>query len=172
MRYRVPVRQEEQVGVRVLQPSKRIIRRELLGGCLIIALGIAVILGGYSYQVGTLSRMGPGLFPIILGFLLVILGALMLITVKALPPDDEADDAGPSQWRGWGCILAGLFAFILFGKYGGLAPATFALVFISALGDREHTVRSALILAAGVTVVGALIFSWGLQLQFPLFRWG
>ncbi|MEI2418204.1 tripartite tricarboxylate transporter TctB family protein [Orrella sp. JC864] len=155
-----------------MQPSKRIIRRELLGAGLVIALGIAVIIGGYSYQVGTLSRMGPGMFPILLGFLLVFLGVLMLISIKALPPDDEEDDTGPPQWRGWGCILAGLIAFMFFGKYGGLAPATFALVFISALGDREHTLRSALLLAVGVTIVGALIFSWGLQLQFPLFRWG
>ncbi len=51
-------------------------------------------------------------------------------------------------------------------------PATFALVFISALGDRQHTLRSAALLAAGVTVLGVAVFSWALQLQFPLFRWG
>ena len=36
--------------------------------------------------------------------------------------------------------------FILLGKYGGLVPATFALVFISAMGDRQHTPRSAALL--------------------------
>lgn len=63
-------------------------------------------------------------------------------------------------------------AFILIGKFGGLVPATFALVFISAMGDRQHTVRSAALLAVGVTLLGVAVFSWALQLQFPLFRWG
>lgn len=63
-------------------------------------------------------------------------------------------------------------AFILLGKYGGLVPATFALVFIAAMGDRQHTVRSAALLAVGVTILGIAVFSWALQLQFPLFRWG
>ncbi len=136
------------------------------------ALGVAVILGGNLYNVGSLSRMGPGLFPIILGCLLVLMGGLIVLGAKALPPDDEEEDLGAPEWRGWACILGGLVAFMFFGKWGGLVPATFALVFISAMGDREHTLKTALLLALGVTVVGSLIFSWGLQLQFPLFRWG
>ncbi|MCJ9712140.1 tripartite tricarboxylate transporter TctB family protein, partial [Bordetella hinzii] len=76
------------------------------------------------------------------------------------------------QWRGWGCITGGLAAFMLLGQYGGLVPATLGLVFISALGDRQHTIKSAALLAVGVTLLGVAIFSWGLQLQFPLFRWG
>lgn len=40
------------------------------------------------------------------------------------------------------------------------------------MGDREHTPRSAAILAAAVTVISVVVFSWGLQLKFPLFRWG
>ena len=50
--------------------------------------------------------------------------------------------------------------------------ATFAIVFISALGDRRNTVKSAFLLAAAMVVVCLIVFSWGLQLQFPLFRWG
>ena len=56
--------------------------------------------------------------------------------------------------------------------HGGLVPATFALVFISALGDRTHTLRSALLLSVFVTAIGIVIFSWGLELQFPMFSWG
>src|SRR5690606_5240947 len=88
--------------------------------------------------------------------------------------DDEADETltAPPDWRGWLCIIGGVVAFIAVGKYGGLIPATLALVFISALGDRTHTLLSALALAVFVTILGVVIFSWGLDLQFPLFRWG
>ena len=50
-------------------------------------------------------------------------------------------------------------------------PATFAAVFISALGDRTNSVRDAALLAAGITIAGVLIFSLGLKLSFPLFTW-
>ncbi|VFR61319.1 Tricarboxylate transport protein TctB [plant metagenome] len=154
----------------VVPPS--VMRREWWAGGIMIGLGIAVVIGGNLYQVGSLSRMGPGLFPIILGVLLALMGVLIIVTAKTLPPDEEGDEMGPPEWRGWACILGGLVAFMILGRYGGLVPATFALVFIAAMGDREHNWRTALLLALGVTVVGCAIFSWGLQLQFPLLRWG
>ncbi|MNT87566.1 Tripartite tricarboxylate transporter TctB family protein [compost metagenome] len=54
----------------------------------------------------------------------------------------------------------------------GFLPATFALVFVSALGDTSNSIKSAAILAIAMTVFGALVFSWALQLQFPMLRWG
>jgi hypothetical protein len=119
--------------------------------------------------------MEPGLFPAMLGVLLILLG---LAIAKGAPStlnkhtDGGVEEIAPSQWRGWSCIIGALLAFILVGKFGGLIPATFVLVLVSAMGDRKHTLRSAVTLAAAITVVGVLVFSWGLQLQFPLFRWG
>ncbi|EWM44845.1 tripartite tricarboxylate transporter TctB family protein [Bordetella holmesii 70147] len=136
-----------------------------------IVLGLGAFALATTYQLGTLGRMGPGMFPAILGALLALLGVAIWRTRRQ---DGAETDAGPapSQWRGWACITAGLLTFILLGQYGGLIPATFGLVFISALGDRQHTLKTAALLAAGVTALGVAIFSWGLQLQFPLFRWG
>ena len=113
------------------------------------------------------------MFPMILGVLLALLGAAIVRAGYApQAADEEAEvDAAP-DWRGWGCIIGGLLAFIALGKFGGLVPATLALVFISAMGDRQHTVKSAALLSVGVTLLGLAVFSWGLQLQFPLFRWG
>ena len=48
-------------------------------------------------------------------------------------------------------------------------PATFAIVFISALGDKMNTWKSAAILGAGVVAVAIVVFWWALQMQFPLF---
>jgi len=45
-------------------------------------------------------------------------------------------------------------------------------VFISAMGDKEHSWLTALLLSIFVTLLGVVIFSWGLELQFPLFTWG
>lgn len=139
---------------------------------LLCALGLGVVLQGSTYTMGSLSRMGPGYFPVALGVLLIFLGLLCLFSSGLSEDDEEDDHMGPPEWRGWLCIISGVFAFIVLGKYGGLVPATLTLVFISALGDRTHTLLSALALSIFVTLIGVLIFSWGLELQFPLFRWG
>lgn len=149
-------------------------RQDLLGGLVMIAIGVLAMLVGQQYSIGTLARMGPGFFPVALGAILAVLGILIMLTaddVGAPDPDGEQEE-GPPQWRGWACIILGMVAFIVLGGLAGLVPATFALVFISALGDTDQTVPRALLLALGVTAAGAFIFTSLLELQFPLFRWG
>ena len=53
----------------------------------------------------------------------------------------------PPEWRGGFCIGASIVAFVVLGKYGSLLLATFAIVFISALGDRQNTVARAAVLS-------------------------
>ena len=74
--------------------------------------------------------------------------------------------------RSWLCICTGIVAFIVIGEYGGLLPATFAIVFISALGDRQNSLLTAVLLALFMTLICFVVFWWLLQVQFPLFRWG
>jgi uncharacterized membrane protein len=132
-----------------------------------------VTLNATSYNTGTLMHMGPGMFPFILGIVLTFIGVLILGTALVTPlSEDEAILPKNREWRGWGCILAGPILFIIFGEFFGMAPATFACVFVSALGDRTATLKGSIVLAACVTFVGCLIFGYVLQLPFPIFRWG
>ncbi|OZI41124.1 hypothetical protein CEG14_01220 [Bordetella genomosp. 1] len=140
--------------------------------------GALTILEASSYQVGELARMGPGYFPLLVGCFLVVLGILVPLS----PDPDEVQEEmleehlpQPSRRervRGMACIAAGIAAFIVFGSLFGFLPATFALVFLSAMGDTSNSVRSAAILALAMSLFGAVVFSWALQLQFPMFRWG
>jgi hypothetical protein len=84
----------------------------------------------------------------------------------------ETAQRQPSQWRGWICIILGVAAFPVIGKYGGFVPATFAIVFISALGERENTWRGITLLALAMVAFCIGVFWWGLNIQFPLFGWG
>ena len=156
-----------------MQSRRSVIKREAWAAGTMIVLGRGAIAQATTYTLGSLARMGPGLFPAILGVLLVLLGLIIArMAYSPMVTEEDAEEIPPPEWRGWGCIIGGLMTFILLGKYGGLVPATFALVFISAMGDRQHTPRSAALLAVGVTILGVAVFSWALQLQFPLFRWG
>ena len=161
-------------------------RRDLIGAALMIVLGIVVTTVGVGYRMGSLTNMGAGYVPVVLGTLLIVMGALIAITgfagrgVKAAPlvtPVVEAAHVpsapgeSPWQWRGWICILGGVAAFVLAGEHLGLVPAIFSAVFLSALGDTKNSWRDCFLLALGITVAGVAIFSFGLKLTFPLFTW-
>ena len=150
-------------------------RRDYYGGGLMVLIGVGAVIQGISYRVGTLTQMGSGFFPVSLGVILTVLGALIAGNARRARPETvltEEDDFQPRErpeWRGWLCILAGISSFAIIGPYGGLLLATFATVFISALGDRNNTWRSALVLAVIMSLIAFLVFWWALQLQIPLF---
>jgi hypothetical protein len=146
--------------------------KDYYGGGLMFLLGVGTIWKGLDYKVGTLSRMGPGYFPVAVGAILALMGILIALGARSSAPAKPGKKAHPPEWRGWLCIVAANIAFIVLGRYGGLLPATFAVVFISALGDRQNTLKSAFVLALAMVVVCVIVFWWALQLQFPLFRWG
>jgi Tripartite tricarboxylate transporter TctB family len=155
--------------------------RDYYGGGLMLLFGLAAVWAGASYRIGSLERMGPGFFPVALGVILALTGVAIMIGAAAnaiaegkeegKEADQEANLLHP-EWRGWICISLSIVAFVVLGKYGGLVPATFGVVFISAMGDRQNTVKSALILAAAMCLVCVAIFWYALQVQFPLFQWG
>jgi len=150
-------------------------QRELRSAGLMLAIGVATIIGGTSYSVGTLARMGPGYYPILLGGLLCLVSLLMLMSPS--PPDDMAQQkqqkvkAAP-EYRAWACVAGGVTVFILLGRYAGLVPATFGLVFVSAMGERRNTWATATALGLGMSALAVLVFSMLLKIQFPLFMWG
>jgi hypothetical protein len=149
--------------------------KDYYGGGLMLLLGLGAIWQGFDYQIGTLSRMGPGYFPVAIGAILALMGILIMagaISQSANGAEHDVKTSHPPEWRGWSCIIAANIAFVVLGRYGGLLPATFAVVFISALGDRQNSLKNACLLAIAMVVVCLIVFAWALQLQFPLFRWG
>jgi len=145
--------------------------RDQAGGALMIAVGLGAIIEGQTYSFGSLARMGPGFFPVVLGALLGLVGVAIAASAKPTQAPKEGT-VYKADWRGWGCIALSLALFIILGRYGGLLPATFAVVFVSALGDRRNSVKNAFVLAVAIVAVCVTVF-WGLlQLQFPLFTWG
>lgn len=147
------------------------IKRDYFGGALMVLIGFITANEGRTYELGTLQRMGPGYFPVALGVLLIFLGLLIAGTAST-GSNEGVEELPHTEWRGWIAIIAGPAAFILLGQYFGLLPATFACVFISALGDRQMTFKAAAVLSACVAVFGVLLFSYGLKISMPILTWG
>jgi hypothetical protein len=137
-------------------------------------LGLGIALKGATYRLGTLMHMGPGFFPTSLGVLLVLIG--IAIAAAGMAPSEGEEDQSilpeHPEWWAWFCILMSPVLFILFGSYFGMIPGTFACVFIAALGDRNKTWKSVLILSTVVTVFGVVLFSYFLQVPMPILTWG
>lgn len=149
-------------------------KKDYYGGALLILVGLATVVASTHYHIGELARMGPGFFPCAIGVLLAITGALVAINAE-----DEVDSTVPAghahgmpDMRGAVCIVLATLAFLFLGEFTGLLPATFAIVFISALGDRMNTVKQALILSLAMCAIAIVVFWWALQLQLPLVKWG
>ncbi len=149
--------------------------KDYYSGALMVVIGLSAAYAGTTYDVGTLTNMGAGFFPVAVGTLLAFIGILIAMSAKDLPaPALSTTDAHSRlpDLRGAVCIIAGTLAFILLGKYGGLIPATFAIVFISALGDRTNTLFRAAALSIVMCAIALVVFSWALKLQLAPFAWG
>jgi hypothetical protein len=160
------------------------IGKDRLGGVLMVLTGAGAAQQGITYSLGTLAAPGPGLFPGALGVLLMLVGLAIAVTgtrksaaasaaESALASAEAArpEPAPRPEWRGWFCIVLSIVAFIVLGSHGGLVPASFAVAFIAALGDRDNTLLSAGMLGVAMAVVSVVVFWWLLQLQLPLFQW-
>jgi len=142
-----------------------------------VLIGIATAWASFNYSIGTLARMGPGYFPLILGVSLIVLAVLLIVTPDSAEEVQADAEREPflammrRRMRVWGAIAGGMIAFIVIGRFGGLVPATFALIFVAALGDPDNSVKASFWLAVGVVTFAVLVFHYGMQLQFPLFSW-
>jgi hypothetical protein len=153
--------------------------RSFCGGLILVLIGLGAAFQARTYGVGTVDNMGAGFFPVALGIILALTGIVELgsaMTRNArLQAARDAEQAGPHhppEWRGWICICLSVIVFALLCEYTGLVPATFACVVVAGIADRDNSLRDILLLAAGITLAGAVVFWWGLGITIPLFSAG
>ncbi|HUF20460.1 MAG TPA: tripartite tricarboxylate transporter TctB family protein [Burkholderiales bacterium] len=139
---------------------------DVIGGMLLIAVGLYFAIQAGAYDLGTLRRMGPGFFPRTLGIFLVGLG--LLIAALALLREGELPKP---RLRPFVAILGGILAFAVSVEWVGMVPATFLLVGISALAEPAARPLPTLILAVALSTIAVVIFSQGLSIPLPAYRW-
>lgn len=145
-------------------------RRDVLLGLLSFALGAATLfyaLGNYS--TGTIARIGPALFPALIGSFLCVLGLAQVAT--AVLSGRAAAEAGPGvAWRPICCILLSVLGFAFIVDKFGLIPAAAAAVVIAGFGNPALSLAQKGALAAVLSIGAWLVFSVGLGLNLPAFK--
>ncbi len=141
--------------------------KNLLVGLIFIGIGVAFGYAALGYTIGTLLRMGPGYFPLILAGILILLGAT--IFVQALFSGPDAVEIGRIPWFGIALLCGALVFFGLTVRGLGLLPSLFITVFLSAFASSKTNIVSALVMAALMTALCMAIFVWALGLPLPMF---
>ena len=140
---------------------------ERLVGTTICLLGLAVCLHSYfSFDLGTLRRIGPGMFPFGLGLGLTLLG----LGIAVMAPDRERKVPDFSV-RTMLLVLAGVGAFAVLVSPFGLFIAIIASVMVTSLAEQPFKPKGAILVAFVLCVLSWVIFKVGLGLAFPMFRW-
>lgn len=150
-------------------------QKDFFAGLMFMVTGIAFAWGATSYKIGDGARMGPGYFPLLLGVLMAILGAV--ITFKSLVVATvDGDKVGSWAWKPLVFIIAGnlLFGLLLGGlpsiKFPvfGMIAAIYALTIVSAMAGEEFKLKEVVILATILSVLSYVTFVVVLKLQFPV----
>ncbi|MDB5889432.1 MAG: hypothetical protein JWP47_263 [Polaromonas sp.] len=150
-------------------------QKDFFSGLMFMGVGVAFAWGATTYNVGNGARMGPGYFPLYLGVLMTILGAV--ITFKSLVVETmDGDKIGKWAWKPlffvimanlvFGALLAGLPYFGISAM--GLIVAIYALTFIASMAEQGWKLKNTFVLATILAVGSYIAFVMALKLQFQV----
>ena len=150
-------------------------QKDFFAGLMFSITGAAFAIGATNYTIGDGARMGPGYFPLMLGIVLTVLGAIVVLQSMVIETED-GDRIGTIAWKPL-CYIIGanvLFGICLGGipKVGipslGLIVGIYALTFVSALAGDEFNFKEVAVLATVLAILSFVAFVWLLNLQFPV----
>ena len=138
--------------------------KDFYAGLLFIAFGVAAILIGSNYALGTAARMGPGYFPRILGILLLVLGAVLVL--RALRIQGAA--VARFKWRPTLVVLGSVVLFGYIVEHAGLLLSTVVLIVGASAASHEFRWKEAVISGLFFALLAIAVFVLGLKLQLPV----
>jgi Tripartite tricarboxylate transporter TctB family len=134
-------------------------------GIIFLSVGLAAVVIGQDYPMGTAGRMGPAFFPTILGSLLVLIG--LVAVVRSLVREGEA--VGKFHVREIVLILSAILLFGFLMRGAGLVPAVLLVVLLSAYASPQFRWGASLLLALALAVFSVVVFVKLLGLPMPVF---
>ena len=85
-------------------------QKDFFGGLLYVVIGGGFAIGSTNYTIGDSARMGPGYFPLLVGILLAILGAVIMFKSLVVETPD-GDPIGKWAWKPLVYIILANFLF-------------------------------------------------------------
>lgn len=142
-------------------------KTNLIAATIVFLFGVAVIVEAMGHDMGSMLRIGPGFFPMMLG--VGLLGISLAIVFDPHKPDDEG--AIRISWRQMLSIAVGIAAFALLIEPAGLVPAAAALIGCSALANPSSKLKTTVLLAILLPLVLGIVFVYGLKMPISMGPW-
>jgi hypothetical protein len=138
--------------------------RNLVRGLFLMAISLAFGLTALRYPIGDFSRAGPGLFPLMVSSLLLLIGLITVIRSRFVEHVHLE-----FKYKNIAIILASLCGFALISELVNMIAGIVFMVFIaSSAGTASYSVMRNLKIAAGLIAVG-LAFQKLLGFNLPLY---
>jgi hypothetical protein len=153
---------------RPAHPRAGLIRdtRDFWAGAMCMGFALAALVLGRKYAVGTLAEMGPGMFPMILGACLGLLG--LATSLRSLRPGKAVARIEPVQARPVLAVLASIVAYGVSLPNLGVVAASMLLVIISRFAVPGFRWLEVTIFGAILTLGCVLVFVVFLKMPVPI----
>jgi putative tricarboxylic transport membrane protein len=131
-----------------------------------IAFAAVALVAAHGYSLGSAGKMGPGYFPMLLGYVLAVIGAILVVRSFVI----DGERMGKLRVVALSVVALAVCMFALSIETLGLVVALVAVTIVSALASwREFRLLEAGMLAAVLAAFAVGVFVYGLRL--PLLVW-
>jgi len=137
--------------------------QNLVRGLVLIAIALVFGISALRYPLGEFSRAGPGLFPLMVSSLLLLVGVVTVIK-------SHFDKRVPLGFnlKNIAIILLSLCGFALISKYVNMIAGIVFMVFFASIAASTYSIARNAKVAAGLVAV-AFAFQKLLGLNLPLY---
>jgi putative tricarboxylic transport membrane protein len=151
-----------------VQPSwGTLARKDVFAGLMFMAVATFGLWASSDYPIGTALRMSTGYIPRLLCWVLLCLGAVILLQ-SFRAADERAPFAGLTNLRALIFVPASLLVFAFAMERLGVVIATVLLVIVGSFANRESRPLEVAGAAVILVFVTLAIFVWGLELPIPV----
>ncbi len=148
---------------------------DLVTAVIFILIGVSAFTIALTYPVGTMHRMGPGMFPLLISGLMTVVGIGLAVQAvlagRASTSQGLTTQLTPSftAIRALFFVMLALLAFALLVRPAGLFLATSVLAFISTRAEPGRGLLGSIALSLTLSCLSAAIFVYGIGL--PIHLW-
>jgi hypothetical protein len=141
--------------------------KDIASGLMFVSIGVFGLWVGRDYPMGTPVRLGTGVFPALLCWGLIGVGAIIFIQGLLV----KGEPIGAWAWRP--VLLVGLAAalFAVLIEPAGLVVSMIVLMVIGALAGQGHTIREFTIFSIILILASVAMFIYGLEMPIKVFPW-
>ena len=135
----------------------------LVRGLLLMAFALTFGMASFKYNIGAFSRAGPGLFPLLMSSVILLIGLASVVRSRFVAPIPLHYDLKNITF-----VLLSLCGFAVFSKYLDMVVGIVFLVFCASFAGKSYSVTRNLKISAGLIAI-ALMFKHLLGLNLPMF---